>query len=213
MSLAIAPGRSWATRCAKESAVFASWPPRPYKRTSDDGEEEERLSFAAVAVFDAGQLTETSALPSYRFTLPDDQQERYAAVLAAVQAEGIRVEERDDLGSAEGYSAGGVIALRRGLDSRSRLLVLLHEWSHELLHKGAANTLARKEAQAEATAYVVSRHFGIGHPFAADYLQSWRVLTLEDLERELDAVLRAAGHIIDRLEANRQDDAGADVAA
>ena len=102
--------------------------PRPYKRTSDDGEEEQRVSFAAVAVFDAGQLTETPALPSHRDALPDDQQERYAAVLDAIQAEGIRVEERDDLGSAEGYSAGGVIALRQGLDSRNRLLVLIHEY-------------------------------------------------------------------------------------
>jgi hypothetical protein len=102
--------------------------PRPYTRTTDDGEEEERLSFAAVAVFDASQLTEPPALPSHRDALPDDQQERYAAVLAAVQGEGIRVEERDDLGSAEGYSAGGVIAIRRGLDSRNRLLVLLHEY-------------------------------------------------------------------------------------
>ncbi|MGI8551907.1 MAG: ArdC family protein [Dehalococcoidia bacterium] len=189
--------------------------PRPYTRTGDDGEEEQRLSFAAVAVFDAGQLTETPAVPIHRAALPDDQQERYAAVLAAVQAEGIQVEERDDLGSAEGYSAGGIIALRRGLDSRSRTLVLLHEWSHELLHKGAANTLARarKEAQAEATAYVVSRHFGLPHPFAADYLQSWRVLTLEDLERELDAVVRAAGHIIDRLEGGSREDAGAAMAA
>ena len=189
--------------------------PRPYTRTSDDGEEEQRLSFAAVAVFDASQLTETPALPSHRDSLPDDQQERYAAVLAAVQAEGIRVEERDDLGSAEGYSAGGIIALRRGLDSRNRTLILLHEWAHELLHKGEAKTLARerKEAQAEATAYVVSRHFGLAHPFAADYLQSWRVLTPDDLERELDAVVRAAGHIIDRLEAGSQNDAGADVAA
>ena len=188
---------------------------RPYTRTTDAGEEEQRLSFAAVAVFDASQLTETPALPSHRFTLPDDQQERYAAVLAAVQAEGIRVEERDDLGNAEGYSAGGVIALRHGLDSRNRTLVLLHEWSHELLHKGATNTLvrARKEAQAEATAYVVSRHFGLAHPFAADYLQSWRVLTLNDLERELDAVIRAAGHIIDRLEGGGRDDASAEMAA
>ncbi|MGI8915866.1 MAG: ArdC family protein [Chloroflexota bacterium] len=190
--------------------------PRPYTRTTDAGEEEQRLSFAAVAVFDASQLTETPALPSHRFTLPDDQQERYAAVLAAVQVEGIRVEEHDDLGSAEGYSAGGVIVLRRGLDSHNRLLAMLHEWSHEILHKGAAKGLVRqrKEAQAEATAYVVSRHFGLAHPFAADYLQSWQMLTLADLERELDAVVRAAGHIIDRLEAGSEDHAGAaDVAA
>ena len=53
--------------------------PRPYTRTSDDGEEEQRLGFAAVAVFDASQLTETPALPSHRDALPDDQQERYAA--------------------------------------------------------------------------------------------------------------------------------------
>ena len=189
--------------------------PRPYTRTSDDGEEEQHVSFVAVAVFDASQLTEAPELPVHRDTLPDDQQARYAAVLAAVQAEGIRVEERDDLGSAEGYSAGGMIALRRGLDSRNRTLILLHEWSHELLHKREAKTLARarKEAQAEAAAYVVSRHFGLAHPFAADYLQSWRVLTLADLERELDAVLRAAGHIIDRLEAGSRDAPALEVAA
>jgi hypothetical protein len=102
--------------------------PRPYTRTSDNGEEEQRLSFATVAVFDASQLTETPALPVHRTGLPDDQQARFTAVLAAVQAEGIRVEERDDLGSAEGYSAGGVIALRQGLDSRNGLLVMLHEY-------------------------------------------------------------------------------------
>jgi len=170
--------------------------PRPYTRTNDDGEEVEHLSFAAVAVFDASQLTEPPALPTMRIGLPDDQQRRYAAVLAAVlaavQAEGIHVEERDDLGTADGFSAGGIIALRRGLDSCNSTLILLHEWSHELLHKGAAKGLARerKEAQAEATAYVVSRHFGLAHPFAADYLQSWQALTLDDLERELDAVVR-----------------------
>jgi antirestriction protein ArdC len=189
--------------------------PRPYTRTTDDGEEEQHVSFVAVAVFDASQLTETPAVPIHRDALPDDQQGRYAAVLAAVRAEGIAVEERDDLGSAEGYSAGGVIALRQGLDSRNRTLILLHEWAHELLHRGDGKKLARsrKEAQAEATAYVVGRHFGLAHPFAAEYLQSWRVLTIEDLERELDAVVRAAGHIIDRLEAGGRDDVGADVAA
>ncbi len=188
--------------------------PRPYSRTTDAGEEEQHVSFAAVAVFDASQLTETPALPIHRAALADDQQHRYAAVLAVVEAEGIRVEERDDLGSAEGYSAGGVIVLRRGLDSHNRTLVLLHEWSHEILHKGTAKGLARerKEAQAEATAYVVSRHFGLAHPFAADYLQSWQVLTLADLERELDAVVRAAGHIIDRLKGGSRD-AGTEIAA
>ena len=83
------------------------------------------------------------------------------------------------------------------------------------MHEREATTSARarKVAQAEATAYVVSRHFGLAHPFAADYLQSWRVLTLEYLERELDAVMRAAGHIINRLEAGSQHDASGDIAA
>ncbi|GEM_PF-4488985 len=168
--------------------------PRPYTRVADDGEEEQRVAFLAVAVFDAGQLTEPPTLPVHRPALPGDQQARYAAVLAAVQAEGIRVEERDDLDSAEGSSAGGVIAIRRGLDSRNRTLILLHEWSHEVLHKGEAKTLARarKEAQAEATAYVVSRRFGLPHPFAADYLQSWRVLTPDDLVPQCNVGLQKA---------------------
>ena len=60
---------------------------------------------------------------------------------------------------------------------------------------------------------MVSRHFGPAPPFAADYLQSWHVLTLEELERELEAVVRAAGHIINRLEDGSQHDASGDIAA
>jgi len=48
-------------------------------------------------VFDASQLTETPALSVHRAALHDEQQERCAAVLVAIAAEGIHVEERGGL--------------------------------------------------------------------------------------------------------------------
>ncbi len=189
--------------------------PRPYMITADDGAEEQHVAFVAVSVFDASQLNEPPALPVHRAALPDDQRELADAVQAAIETEGIRVEERDDLGIAEGWSAGGRIAVRRGADSHNRVLIMLHEWAREVPHQGESKALARerKEAQAESVAYVVSRHFGFPHPYAASYLESWGALTLADLERELDAVLRAADHMIERLGAGSRVDACPGLAA
>ncbi len=104
--------------------------------------------------------------------------------------------------SAQGYyePATGIIAIRPGLDSHSRLLVLFQEWAHRLLHPtGIQEHRAQREWQAEATAYVVAQHFGLAHPFAAEYLTSWQA-TAPQLEGQLAAVMKAASHIIGAVE-------------
>jgi hypothetical protein len=112
--------------------------------------------------------------------------------------EDVPVLTRRMVSSAQDYYelSTGIIALQPGLDSHSRLLVLFHEWAHRLLHPtGTEEQRAQREWQAEATSYVVAQHFGVDHPFAADYLASWRA-TPEQLEAQLSAVLRASSHII-----------------
>jgi hypothetical protein len=57
-----------------------------------------------------------------------------------------------------------------------------------------------KECHAEATAWVVARHFGVDAPYSSDYLLHWGT-TPEQLRDELDAIVKAASHTIAAIHA------------
>jgi len=179
--------------------------PRPYKRLNEETQEEERaIWFKTVAVFDASQLANLNEkpLPAFFTPLADNQQELYNRLAQVVTEDGIIITEQRT-GLAQGYSAGARIALKEGLDSQNKVLVLIHEYAHELLHKsaeGRAKAQQVKECQAEAVSYVVAHHFRVQNPFSSDYLHSWGN-TAQDLLAELEIVRQTAGYIIDRLEA------------
>lgn len=178
--------------------------PRSRQRINPETHEmEEQVRFVMVAVFDASQLADVQnrPLPTFFTPLGDDQQELYARLHQVVTRDGFAVTE-EPLGRAQGSSSGGRIAIRAGLDSRNRVLTLLHEYTHELLHwnaPGRAQPLPVKECHAEAVSYVVAHHFGIHNPFSADYLQHWGA-TSQELLAELDVVRCTAAYIIDQIE-------------
>jgi N-terminal domain of anti-restriction factor ArdC len=165
---------------------------------------EEYVRFVVVSVFDASQLAnlDTRPLPVFFTPLADDQPALYARLKEVAQADGIQITE-EALGRTQGFSQGRRITLRAGLDSRNRVLTLLHEYAHELLHwkgNGREQPAKVKECHAEAVSYVVSRYCGLHNPFSADYLQHWGN-TPSDLLAELDIVRRTSAYIIRRLEA------------
>jgi hypothetical protein len=178
--------------------------PRPYARQNPmTNEEERKVYFVTVPVFDASQLAnlDEKPLPTFFTPLGDDQQALYARLVQVLGDDGISVNEQAT-GNAQGYSVGGRIAISEGLDSRNKLLTLIHEYAHELLHwsaDGKRESKQIKECHAEAVAYVVAHHLGIHNPFSADYLQHWGT-TPAALMAELDTVRRTAAHIIERIE-------------
>ena len=178
--------------------------PRPYTQHNEVTEEEEqKMYFVAVSVFDASQLAnlDEKSLPTFFEPLGDDQQALYARLVQAVEKDGIKVSE-EATGKAQGYSAGGRIAIHEGLDSRNKVLTLIHEYAHELLHwgeDGKRQSAQVQECHAEAVAYVVAHHFGIHNPFSAEYLQHWGN-TPDQLMAELESVRRTSAHIIERVE-------------
>lgn len=143
------------------------------------GEEGERLvGFRPAPVFDASQLAnvDEKPLPSLFTSLPDDVEELYQQVRERIEAERIVVEERVLPMGIQGVSLGGSIFLRRGLDSRNRLAVLLHELAHEIAHRGEAQRakpVALRELEAESTAYVVGAALGLDVPHTVDYLLAY----------------------------------------
>ncbi len=143
------------------------------------GEEKERLvAFKPAPVFDASQLAnlDEKPLPSLFTPLPDDVEELYQRVRGRIEGERIVVDERPLPMGVQGVSLGGAIFIRRGLDSRHRLAVLLHEAAHELAHRGEAQRakpVALRELEAESTAYVVGAVLGLDIPHSSDYLLAY----------------------------------------
>lgn len=178
--------------------------PRTHKTIDPEtGEEQVTMYFGTATVFDASQLANLAERPVPTFFTPllDDQQELYERLARVVNEDGIALEETQTR-MAQGYSAAQRIVLKEGLDSRSKILTLLHEYTHELLHwtpPGRQQTMQAKECQAEAVSYVVAHHLGIYNPFSADYLQHWGT-TPKELMAELETVRRTSAYIIDRLE-------------
>lgn len=173
------------------------------KKDPETQEMKQVMHFVPVSVFDASQLANTveKPLPLFFTPLADDQSELYARLARVVREGGIRVEESLH-GLTQGVSMGRRIALREGLDSRTKFLTLLHEYTHELLHwrpETKLQSARAKECHAEAVSYVVAHHFAIHNPFSADYLQHWGN-TPKELYAELEIVRQTAARIIGQIE-------------
>lgn len=178
--------------------------PRPYKIIDEEtAEVRERVRFVSVAVFDVSQLANVNdkPLPLFFTPLADNQQELVARVIRAMEEDHIQVAEAP-LGLTQGYSGRGRVRVREGMDSTNKVLTLLHEYAHEMLHwtaDGKGQELKVKECHAEAVSFVAAHYFGVRSPFSSDYLQHWGN-TPKDLLAELDIVRRTAAQIIARIE-------------
>jgi hypothetical protein len=174
------------------------------------GEEHEVVvGFRPASVFDASQLAnlDEKPLPELVPSLPDDVGPLYARVKGRIEASGIRVVETALPNGIYGASSGGEIRVRGGLDSRSRLFVLVHELTHELAHQGEgqqAKTVEQREFEAEATTYVVAAALGLEQPHSADYLLSYRA-TAETLRASLGTIQGLVRKVLAVVDAPRGD--------
>jgi len=147
--------------------------------------------FRVVYVFD---ITQTDgepipAAPEWHDLEKDEELERGLCSLALHR--GIQIEYVQDLGGAQGISCGGTIKLLEGAGTR----VLVHELVHELLahySQESRSTLSRqqREIEADAAAYVVSRHFHMAGAMIPNYLALWQacggdILSCMDRVREI----------------------------
>jgi hypothetical protein len=127
-----------------------------------------------------------------------DPGSKTAALRAAIVASGIVVESSDDLDGARGTSAGGRIQILNGLSPAEELVVLAHEWAHELLHRADDRPASRdtRELEAEAVAFVIGEAVGLDTREASrDYLHLYHG-DREALTQSLDRIQRASSMIL-----------------
>ena len=104
----------------------------------------------------------------------------------------------------DGYSTGGRIVIHQSLSTSAKCGTIIHELIHEDIHQGDNRAEAKKksrsqrELEAEATAYVVMRHFGIEH-VASNYLATYNV-DGEQLRSSLETISGAAKRLIAAIE-------------
>jgi N-terminal domain of anti-restriction factor ArdC len=153
------------------------------KRKTDDesgadestGKETAVVAFRPVYVWDESQtdgqpLGELSAVTGD----PGSYTDRLKAYVAQL---GISLEYSSDIAPAKGLSQGGKITLLPNLSPAESTAVLVHELSHELMHRGnrrTETTRTIRETEAEAVAFVVSHAIGLdGAEASTSYIQLW----------------------------------------
>lgn len=140
-----------------------------YKQMTKDQKQntelhESGLKFYPAPVFDISQCQNRGKKwERYYISLGDDHKSKYLNLKKIINKCKIKIRECDT-GAAEGISFGGMIHIKKDNDYNNKLLTLIHEYTHEILHKGSENkSLFRgfKECQAEATSFIVGKYLGI----------------------------------------------------
>ena len=128
-----------------------------------------------------------------------------------VKNKGIGLEYTNETGSANGYFAPleNRICVNSEMSLSQTTKTLMHEYVHSQLHSNgieAKDNLADRqtaEIEAEATTYVVSKHFGFDtSEYSFDYVSSWaRGKDVGELGQTLKTIKEASEKIINEIKA------------
>lgn len=131
----------------------------PFFSKEDDTE---IAGFFPVSIFDISQ-TEGQELPNIDVAIEGDSQKKLLEALAEFcQAKNIKLDfENLGVNGLYGYSQGGRVVVSSKDSVNMQVNTLVHEIAHELLHRNSPLSKQQKEIQAEGTAYVVCKHFGL----------------------------------------------------
>jgi antirestriction protein ArdC len=152
------------------------------KTDPNSGEDvEDRITrFPVLSVFDISQ-TDGEPVPDNQYRLPtgDGPGGVLTRLMAWLKDEGWSVRELPLAGSMEGYTdhRRRLIATDSTLTPAARLVVLLHETAHALLHPSDADYVAHRglcETEAESTAYVLGTLLGLDVDASSiSYIAGW----------------------------------------
>jgi len=168
-----------------------------------DGESGDKVvrGFKVVHVFDVSQ-TEGEDLPEFA-TVGGDPGPNIAAVEQLIRSRNIELLYEPIAGGAEGLSQKGTIVVAPDLPPAKRLLILIHELSHEALHfcpkRREQTTKTVRETEAEAVAFVVSSAMGLDSlEHSADYIQLYNG-DFDVLTKSMEHIQKTAADILEGI--------------
>jgi hypothetical protein len=160
------------------------------------------FGFRSAYVFDISQ-TEGEDLPELSESVTGDVGNSRERLVDFIFAQGIQLEFKESIAPALGMSYRGRIVILPGQGEAEEFSTLVHELSHEMLHKAERRTTTTKtmrETEAEAIAFVVSRTIGLNTGWAsADYIQLYNG-NAALLTESLEVIKQTASVILTALE-------------
>ena len=160
------------------------------------------IGFRSAYVFDASQ-TEGKELPALSERVTGNVGEYRERLVDFVSAQGIQLEFKESIAPALGMSYGGRIAILPGQGKAEEFSTLVHELSHEMLHKAERRTATTKtvrETEAEAIAFVVGKTIGLSTGRAsADYIHLYHG-NASLLAESLEVIQRASALILSAID-------------
>lgn len=182
--------------------------------TTGEKELRERVYFIARSVYD---VSATAPIPGHPKSFEpisrkdwskdsnedlDEIKGLVGALDSWVKEQGIEVKPEEMEDEKGGYSAGGRIAINDKFKGINMFSTYVHEVAHELLHwkdaEGKRSTRQEKEIDAETTAYIVLRHFGLETKDTSNYLALWRAKG-DDVRSRRKNIQKAAMEIINGI--------------
>ncbi|MBU3093545.1 hypothetical protein KPL35_15915 [Clostridium sp. CF011] len=174
----------------------------------------EWISFKAVPVFDISQ-TNGKELPTLVNELEGTVDNYENMKSSLVEVAKIPVEFENIENGSKGYYHLGEngIAIKEGMSEEQTIKTLIHETTHSRLHsvykQKDINDIERntKEIEAENTAFVVAKHFGIDtDDYSFGYVASWsKEKNLKELEASLKTIQKESNSLIGEIEEKLED--------
>jgi hypothetical protein len=160
------------------------------------------VGFRSAYVFDVSQ-TDGEELPELSTKVSGDVGEQRERLIDFIVAQGIELEFKESIAPALGASYGGKIVLLPGQSTAEEFSTLVHELSHEMLHKADRRTATTKivrETEAEAIAFVVGKTIGLDTGrVSADYIHLYHG-NAALLAESLEVIQRTSAVILSALE-------------
>jgi hypothetical protein len=199
-----------------------------YRRRRDAAEQEPNanqdakpapmlIGFRAVYVFDISQTTGED-LPEFEQNISGEVGAHRDRMIAFLAAQNIKLEFNENIAPALGVSYGGKIVLLPGQSDAEAFVTLVHEASHELLHKAERRTMTTqtvRETEAEAVAFIVGQAVGLEMgKSSSDYIQMYAG-NAALLAESLEVIQRTSAVILDAIltdETVQENEAVAEVA-
>ena len=182
----------------KGSKAIQILAPRIRVEKKDGKEEEVICNFFPVSVFDISQ-TEGEELPELDVALQgNDQQKLLEALGEFCEVRNIKLDFKElGVNGLYGYSQGGRVVVSSKDSVNMQVNTLVHEIAHELLHHPSDLPKQQKEIQAEGTAYVVCKHFGL-ETKSFTYLALHSADSAQIMEN-LEAIAKASREVIELI--------------
>lgn len=166
--------------------------------------------FRIATVFDISQ-TEGEEIPNILKQLEKNTPVSKILIDTISQISVLPIEYKELKGQGNGYMDGKNIVIKKDLSLDQTAKTMIHEYTHSIYHIGIKDYQQNRSAyeiQAESTAYIVAKHFGLDtSEYTFGYVTGWAEgKSLDQYQDSLKKINDMSTEIIDKIETHLENE-------